>query len=73
MVLGGFNLCSDLLANFEAELAEDLGAEAAACMAETVGYDVINEVVRATFANDSAALDRTDSSFNIAANFCGLS
>ena len=35
--------------------------------------DVINEVVRATFANDSAALDRADSSFNIAANFCGLS
>lgn len=73
MVLGGFNLCSDLLANFEAELAEDLGADAAACMAETVGYDVLNEAVRATFANDDAARDRTDDSFEIAATFCGLS
>ena len=73
MVLGGFNLCSDLLANFEASIAEDIGDDAAACMAETLGFEVVNEFVRATFADDAEALGQTNDSFDIAASFCGLS
>ena len=73
MVVGGFNTCSDLVANFEADLAEEVGEEAAACMAETLGFSVLNEVLRATFADDVAALERTSDSFSIAADFCGLS
>lgn len=73
MVLGGFNTCSDLVENFTADLTEDVGAEAAECMADTIGFDVLNEVLRATFAEDDAALERTAESFGIAATFCGLS
>ena len=73
MVVGGFNTYSDLVANFEADLAEEVGEEAAACMAETLGFSVLNEVLRATFADDVAALERTSDSFSIAADFCGLS
>ncbi|MGB1631695.1 MAG: hypothetical protein ACPHIC_12240 [Acidimicrobiales bacterium] len=56
-----------------ASIAEDIGDDAAACMAETLGFEVVNEFVRATFADDAEALGRANDSFDFAASFCGLS
>lgn len=72
-VLSGFNLCTDLTSAMQDSLAEDFGEEAAACVTDALGETVINEIVRAQFANDTAAIERTQEAFGIAAGVCGLS
>ncbi len=71
-VLSGFNLCTDLTQAMTDALAEDVGDEAAACVTDALGETVINEIIRAQWANDTAALERTQEAFGIAAGVCGL-
>lgn len=71
-VLTSFNACIDITRAFEDALAEDLGDEAAACLTDTLGETVINEMLRATLANDTEQMDNTDDALAFAASFCGL-
>ncbi|MFZ9018427.1 MAG: hypothetical protein ACO23O_15710, partial [Ilumatobacteraceae bacterium] len=67
-VLTSFNACIDVTTAFKDALAEDLGDEAASCLTDTLGETVINEMLRASLANDSEQMDNTDDALAFAAS-----
>lgn len=72
-VLTGLQNCLDLTMALRDVLAEEIGVENADCMIDALGETVINEILRAELANDTAQVENTNDAVEIAASICGLS